>query len=242
MNQLGCGRYKNYAHGWHKRSEGPSGHWAMRQECAITIQRTGDDTDYDLDDRWEVGRIAGDNIHCAFHMGADGAIPDSRFSSAGCQTIAGTVKKGVRNSERGPWKKFIAPFQRNSGSQDSAEYVLFFAEEAQQMIRTRCAGKSVVLRIGSSGALVRQLQDVLSARLARRITVDGDFGPGTFQAVIDFQSEVFGNDADDGIVGPDTAEELGITLPEFDFADAISGGPGFKTGAVHPGSVAGDDR
>ncbi|MCP4318978.1 MAG: transglycosylase SLT domain-containing protein [Hyphomicrobiales bacterium] len=234
VNQMGCGRYKNYAHGWHKRSEGPSGHWALRQECAITIQRTGDDTDYDLDDRWEVGRIAGDNIHCAFHMGADGAIPDSRFSSAGCQTIAGTVKKGVRASERGPWKKFIAPFQRDTGVQDSTEYVLFLAEEAQQMIRTRCAGKSVILRMGSAGPLVRQLQEVLSAHLARSIKVDGDFGVGTFQAVIDFQTDVFGNDADDGIVGPDTAEELGFTLPAFEFADAISGGPGFKPGTEVP--------
>lgn len=234
VNQMGCGRYKNYARGWHKRSEGPSGHWALRQECAITIQRTGDDTDYDLEDRWEVGRIAGDNIHCAFHMGADGAIPDSRFSSAGCQTIAGTVKKGVPASERGPWKKFIAPFQRGTGVQDSTEYVLFLAEEAQQMIRTRCAGKSVILRMGSTGPLVRKLQEVLSARLARPITVDEDFGAETFQAVIDFQTDVFGNDADDGIVGPETAEELGIALPAFDFADAISGGPGFRAGTEIP--------
>ncbi|MEX3008650.1 peptidoglycan-binding protein [Hoeflea sp. TYP-13] len=239
VNQMGCGRYKNYAHGWHKRSEGQSGHWALRQECAITIQRTGDDTDYDLDDRWEVGRIAGDNIHCAFHMGADGAIPDSRFSSAGCQTIAGTVKKGVRGSERGPWRKFIAPFRRDSGMQDSAEYVLFLAEEAQQMIRTRCAGKTVILRMGSGGPLVRQLQEALSARLSRPIKVDGDFGTGTFQAVIDFQTGVFGANADDGIVGPDTAEELGLTLPAFDFSNAISGGPGFEAGSVVPSAPGG---
>ncbi len=227
VNQMGRGRYKNYATNWHKRAEGSNGHWALRQDCAITIQRTGDDEDFDLDDRWEVGRIAGDNIHCAFHMGADGQIPDSRFSSAGCQTIAGTVKKGVSGSERGPWKKFIAPFQRDTGTQSSTEYVLFLADEAQQMIKSRCAGKSIILRMGSAGPLVTRLQQALARRLSRSITIDGDFGPGTFQAVIDFQTEAFGANADDGIVGPDTAEELGFSLPQFDFDNAISGGPGY---------------
>ncbi|WP_419912106.1 peptidoglycan-binding protein [Hoeflea sp.] len=234
VNQMGCGRYKEYAAGWHKRSEGQNGHWALRQECAITIQRTADDTDFDLDDRWEVGRIAGDNIHCAFSMGIDGAIPDSKFSSAGCQTIAGTVKKGVRGSESGPWKKFIAPFQRAAGVQASTEYVLLMAEEAQQMIKTRYDGKTVILRMGSQGALVRQLQQRLGERLSRHVGVDGDFGPGTFKAVIEFQTEAFGPNADDGIIGPDTAEALGFKLPAFDFADAIAGGPGFEAGSLAP--------
>tara|TARA_R110002126_G_scaffold291784_1_gene458151 strand:- start:80627 stop:82612 length:1986 start_codon:yes stop_codon:yes gene_type:complete len=236
VNQMGRGRYKNYAANWHKRAEGPNGHWALRQDCAITIQRTGDDADFDLDDRWEVGRVAGDNIHCAFHMGADGNIPDARFSSAGCQTIAGTVKKGVAGSERGPWKKFIAPFQRDTGTQSNTEYVLFLAEEAQQMIKNRCAGKSVLLRMGSAGPLVVQLQQALAIRLSRQMVADGDFGPSTFQAVIDFQTEAFGDNADDGIVGPETAEALGLTLPIFDFDDAISGGSGFVENSNSPAS------
>ncbi len=226
VNQMGRGRYKNYKAHWHKRSEGSRGHWALVQECAITIQRSADDLDYDLDDRWEVGRIAGDNIHCAFHMGPQGRIPDARFSSAGCQTIAGTVRKGERGSERGPWRRFIEPFLNKLGNQKSTEYVLFDAKEVQQIIKTKYAGKTVILRMGSAGPLVKRLQLALNKQ-GDSLKVDGDFGPSTFLAVTDFQTSAFGPDADDGIVGPETAQELGFNLPEFDFKDAISGGRGY---------------
>lgn len=228
VNQMGRGRYKQYDAGWHKRSEGPGGHWALRQGCQITLQRTGDDSDFDLADRWEVGWKAGDNIHCAFHMGRDGDIPNARFSSAGCQTVAGTLTKGVQGSEAGPWADFIAPFVDKLGSQKSAEYVLFSAEEAQQMIRTRCAGKTVVLRYGSAGPLVEELQAALNAKAGARLVADGDFGPSTFRAVVDFQTLKFGEAADDGIVGPQVARALGIKLPDFDFDDAIAGGVGHQ--------------
>jgi hypothetical protein len=224
---MGRGRYKKYSADFHKRSEGKNGHWALLQECAITLQRTGDDIDFDLLDRWEVGKIAGDNIHCAFHMGVDGNIPNVKFSSAGCQTVAGTVKKGVANSAAGPFRKFMAPFTDSPGKQNHTEYVLFAAEEMQLMARTRYAGKSVILRMGSDGILVEALQLSLNKKLGLSLTVDGNFGPSTFQAVIDFQTKEFGIDADDGIVGQDTANKLGFTLPTFDFDNAISGGPGY---------------
>lgn len=228
-NQMGRGRYKRYDAGWHKRSEGENGHWALLQGSQITLQRTGDDADFDLKDRWEVGWKAGDNIHCAFHMGSGADVPNARFSSAGCQTVAGTVKKGVRGSEAGPWAKFIAPFLKDTlGSQKQAEYVLFAANEAQEMIRTECAGKTVVLRYGSQGPLVEALQSALNDKAEAGLKVDGDFGPGTFRALVDFQTVSFGDEADDGIVGPQVAAALGIDLPLFDFDDAIAGGPGHK--------------
>ena len=225
-NQMGRGRYERYDANWHKRSEGKNGHWALRQGCQITLQRTGDDADFDLKDRWEVGWAAGDNIHCAFHMGSGADVPNTRFSSAGCQTVAGTVKKGVRGSEAGPWAKFIDPFQDRLGAQKQTEYVLFSASEAQQMIRTECAGKTVILRYGSQGPLVEALQAALNTKVGAGLLVDGEFGPGTFRAVVDFQALNFGDEADDGIVGPHVAEALGIELPLFNFDDAISGGPG----------------
>ncbi len=225
INQLGRGRYKRYISGWHKRSEGRNGHWALLQDSAITLQRTGDDPDFDLVDRWESGKIAGDNIHCAFHMGPNANIPSSKYSSFGCQVIAGTVKKGVEGSEAGPWKKFVVPFQKDGGQQQT-EYVLFSASEVQQMIKTRCSGKTILLRFGSQGEYVRLLQTRLSEKLGRPIKVDGDFGPGTFEAVLEFQEAEFGPEYDDGIVGGETAQKLGIMLPFFDFDDAISGGNG----------------
>lgn len=233
-NQMGRGRYKRYDAGWHKRSEGPAGHWALRQGCQITLQRTGDDADYDLKDRWEVGWSAGDNIHCAFHMGDGADLANVKFSSAGCQTVAGTVKKGVPGSEAGPWARFIEPFRDRLGAQKQAEYVLFGAEEAQAMIRTGCAGKTVILRYGSSGPLVERLQAALNAKTGAGIGVDGDFGPATFTALVEFQTVNFGEEADDGIVGPQVAAALGFELPEFDFEDAVSGGPGHAGPTAEP--------
>ena len=42
--------------------------------------------------------------------------------------------------------------------------------------------------------------------------VDGDFGPRTIRAVIAFQKSRFGFNSEDGVVGPQTAEALGIDL------------------------------
>ncbi len=237
-NQMGRGRYKRYDVGWHKRSEGPAGHWALRQGCQITLQRSGDDSDYDLKDRWEVGWSAGDNIHCAFHMGEGADLANVKFSSAGCQTVAGTVKKGVPGSEAGPWATFIEPFRDRLGSQKQTEYVLFGALEAQDMIRTGCAGKTVILRYGSAGPLVEELQAALNAKTGAGIGIDGDFGPATFNALVGFQTLNFGEEADDGICGPQVAEALGLTLPAFDFADAAAGGPG-HAGPVRTAAPAG---
>jgi len=238
-NQMGRGRYSRYEAGWHKRSEGHRGHWALLQGCQITLQRTGDDADFDLGDRWEVGWKAGDNIHCAFHMGAGGDAPNARFSSAGCQTVAGTVKKGRAGSEAGPWAQFIAPFIDKPGSQKRAEYVLFAGDEAEEMIRTRCAGKTVLLRYGSQGPLVEELQKALNAKAGASMAIDGDFGPTTFRVIVDFQTRRFGEEADDGIVGPQVAAALGLELPAFDFDDAIAGGSGHNGPQRQPAAPMG---
>jgi peptidoglycan hydrolase-like protein with peptidoglycan-binding domain/uncharacterized small protein (DUF1192 family) len=233
VNQLGCGRYSKYVPGWHKASEGSRGHWALRQSCTITIQRTADDTDYDGVDRWFAAFDFGDNIHCAFGMGPDSDIPNSKFSSAGCQTVAGLVTKGVPDSERGPWKKFIAPFKQSlTNPVQSTEYVLFPGAEVQSMIVTREAGKRIVLRFGSKGPLVRLAQAALKAQ-GHDLKIDGDFGQSTFRAVRDFQLETLG--AVDGVIGPETAKDLGIELPEFDFQNAIDGGPGYTVSVSAPG-------
>lgn len=225
VNQIGRGRYRKYVPGWHKRSEGKNGHWALLQECPITIQRTADDNDFDLADRWESGRIAGDNIHCAFNMGPDAAIPSAKYSSLGCQVIAGTVKKGSQGTESGPWKKFIGNFPL--GSTSPVEYVLFDGLEVQQMIRNRCEGKSIVLRMGSVGPHVLTLKQKLSANNGLSLGSNDEFDVATFQAVIDFQSTTFGTNSDDGIVGTETAEKLGFSLPVFDYRDAVGGGKGY---------------
>jgi predicted chitinase len=239
VNQMGRGRHLNYAPEFHKRREGKGGHWAILQESDCTFQRTGDNATYDKSDKWGTGR-PGDNIHCAFHMGGPASIPRSIFSSAGCQVVAGTVKKGKRDSESGPWRKFIEPFK--PGGQKSAEYVLFSGDEVQQMMVNQYAGKTYVLRFGSQGPLVEELQKKLAAKTGMLIKADGKFGKNTFDAVIAFQQKTFGPNADDGIVGPDTAAKLGIALPLFDFEKAVKGEAGIASAPGQqdgPGGTAG---
>ncbi|NEX23079.1 hypothetical protein G3480_22735 [Thiorhodococcus mannitoliphagus] len=67
---------------------------------------------------------------------------------------------------------------------------------------------SQLIRTGSNGALVRDLQSVINLvqRPAPTLTVDGIFGPKTYAAVITFQ----GRSAlkADGLVGPLTSRAL----------------------------------
>jgi hypothetical protein len=217
VNQLSPGRYPRFEAGFHKRSQGRAGHWALLQGCPLAVQRTADDVDYDLADRWQIDTKMGNNIHCAFGMGPPSNLANSVYSSAGCQVIAGRVTKGVPGTAKGPWAKFIIPFQ--PGGQTAAEYVLFPDTEVERMIKDQFRGERIVLRMGSQGDAVKQLQRKLG------LQDDGGFAVGTMRALLEFQASKFGN-VGDGVVGPKTAEALGLELPFFDFNDAIAGGSG----------------
>lgn len=84
----------------------------------------------------------------------------------------------------------------------------------------RMIGGVSVLKIGSFGEEVKQLQEKLN-KLGYNLNVDGDFGPATNKAVTGFQS---GNGLDpDGVVGPATIEKLDemisrlTKVPEVDY-------------------------
>lgn len=70
--------------------------------------------------------------------------------------------------------------------------------------------KKYILKIGDKGSIVEFLQQHLEIR------VDGDFGPKTKAAVVNFQRE--NNLTPDGIVGPITWDCLGVSPEEF-YAD-----------------------
>jgi len=65
--------------------------------------------------------------------------------------------------------------------------------------------ENVVLRRGTKGAEVRQVQEALVA-LGYSTTIDGKFGPATAQAVKSFQAS--SGLTDDGVVGPATLSAL----------------------------------
>jgi hypothetical protein len=74
------------------------------------------------------------------------------------------------------------------------------------------------LRRDSSGDVVKQLQEGLTALGLEPGPADGDFGPVTEAAVVEFQQSK--GLATDGVVGVNTARELNAALAELPAADS----------------------
>jgi hypothetical protein len=203
-NCLMTGFYSDYRKGFHKGGS-PTGHEAFRQNAPHPIRRTADDLDFDKDDRIEFDNPQ-DNIHCGWF---DGMNADN-YASAGCQVIMGFPKcqKPSRGKNIGPWKIFHDNAYKLE--QNSFPYILFTGLEAFSLSAAD-SGKAK-LRYGSSGPLVEKLQTRLKEKKFYEGIVDGDFKDRTIKALIAFQKEVFGNDSADGVVGPVTAEQLGLKL------------------------------
>ena len=208
-NELLPGRYPGYTKGVH-RAGSPTAHRALRQTKAQGHRRTVDDVDFDADDRVEVANPY-DNFHAMWSMGPDHAY----FASAGCQGAVGYPRcpKRERRPAAGPWADLDAIVW--GSDQDVFTYHLLPARELLRIadLYVPRVGVTLRLRYGSQGEHV----DALQARLALfgRYTgeIDGDYGPKTLRAVLDFQEAEFGESADDGVVGPITAEAMGLDLP-----------------------------
>jgi hypothetical protein len=203
-NMLITGFYKDYRKGWHKAGK-PSGHEAFRQDNKLPVRRTADDMDYDYDDRLEYMRPY-DNMHAAWSMGVD----HDYFASAGCQVIVGYPKCQSRNSlpDTGPWKVFKD--NAYSINQQSFDYMLLHGRDALKVASNNGNKLSSRLRFGSTGNLVGKVQGKLKDLNYYEGIIDNDFGPRTLRALLEFQTDYFGDDADDGIVGPITASALGV--------------------------------
>ena len=65
-----------------------------------------------------------------------------------------------------------------------------------------------------TGDLVKKMQKALQTKSFYEGNIDGDFGERTLRAVMKFQTSSFGPNADDGIVGPQTAAVLKISWPD----------------------------
>ncbi|RFM26400.1 peptidoglycan-binding domain-containing protein [Deminuibacter soli] len=204
-NCLITGYYKDYRKGFHK-SGAPTGHEAFRQTEIQPIRRSGDDLDFDLDDRIEYDNPQ-DNIHCGWF---DGINADS-FSSAGCQVVMGFPKceRPGRDRNVGPWRVFHD--NAYGITQSSFPYILLTGTELFNIV-TGTPATRAKLRYGSSGPLVEKLQTVLKSKQFYEGEIDGDFGPRTMKAVITFQKNAFGNPGADGVVGAVTAEQLQLDL------------------------------
>jgi peptidoglycan hydrolase-like protein with peptidoglycan-binding domain len=219
-NMLMPGKYR-YERGIHKLGR-PSGHRAFRQAEFFPVWRNSDDMDFDLSDRPDLdGDLVWDNLHCAYHDNLD----TPGFSSAGCQVICGQPRSAARGNrpETGPWKRFIDNSYGAAGGQNRYTYLLFSGAEAAMVAGKPDSEIMQSVRFGSSGDLVKTVQTALVAKGYELGTADGGFGRNTIEAVMAFQRREFGPGQADGIVGVNTAEALGITLPRLSGAGAGAG-------------------
>lgn len=208
-NQMMTGYYKDYRKGKHKPG-GPTSHDAFRETSGRPIRRTADDYDYDNDDRVEFAN-PNDNMHAAWCQ----SVNSNSFASAGCQVIVGYPKCTKRGDQPalGPWKDY----QENAYNidQKSFPYILLNGRDAFRIAVLSSGRISGRLRFGSSGKPVEELQKLLGEKNFYEGKIDGDFGRRTITGLLEYQVSVFGEDEDDGIVGPNTASSLGLNLPEI---------------------------
>lgn len=207
-NQMMTGLYMDYRKGRH-RAGTPYGHDAFVQTEGRPVRRTSDDFDFEEDDRVEFSNPY-DNLHAAWSMG----VNDNDFGSAGCQVVCGYPLCEARGQkgEAGPWKVFRQNAYRLA--QDSFPYVLLTGRDAQRIVQAAPGSQAVRLRYGSKGPVVTQGQQALKEAGFYEGQLDGDFGKRTEVAVLNYQTATFGPRSDDGIVGPITAEALGLNLPK----------------------------
>jgi hypothetical protein len=172
------------------------------------VQRTSDDVDFDNDDRVEYEN-PNDNIHAGWCMGINFQIRKCRLSGLvgypQCQNAVAACN----------WR--MESIQKNAYdlTQKSFGYILLDGREVHRIASAVNSKVSARLRFGSQGDLVKKLQKVLQTKSFYEGNIDGDFGERTLRAVLNFQTSFFGPNADDGIVGPQTAAVIKLSWPEL---------------------------
>ncbi len=200
-NQLFPGYYK-FITGNHSLGN-PTEHRAFRQHGRRIYRRTADDAIYEHTDRVETG-VPWDNLHAAFGDSLTGT-----YSSAGCQVVLG-YPKCKKFSDKAPWPEFRD--RAYDTNQKVFRYLLLDAAiaaeisedlDAQQFLRLHCGSHESGLPPGM-GEIIRDVQSKLGVK------PDGDFGATSALETLKLQQKEFGPSQADGVVGPQTAEVLGI--------------------------------
>lgn len=178
---------------------------AFRQHGEFALQRTRDDLDYDVEDEIIVD-VVGDNLHAAF-VESSKAPTQKGIGSNGCQVVIGFARrKGGTGEDRGIW-----PHYRDLAYASGQQRFPYFLLDSADAQRAALAAEGTIplrLRYGSSGPPVKQLQACLK-RLGLLVDEEkGLFAKHTLLAVVGFQKDQ-GLMAD-GVVGPNTAQALGI--------------------------------
>lgn len=198
--------YKDFRKGIHKAASLTASE-AFVQTQARGFRRTTDNLTYDTDDRVEFDN-PGDNLHAAWCGGLN-----QDYSSAGCQVVIGYPKckqRGEASINTGAWSIFHDNAYRIA--QTSFPYVLLTGFEAMAVASKANQKLPSKLRFGSSGEMVKSLQQALKQKGFYEGNIDSDFNLRTLKALLGFQKQNFGNGGADGVCGVNTAAALTMPL------------------------------
>jgi hypothetical protein len=190
------GQYKAWQVGIHYGG-GSDPHEALVQVAPITVFR-----DFNKDYQRAGDQIETGNFDINQHWGFDLPYNDVYYASAGC--LVGRTRDGHR--------EFMSLIKKDRRYQQNKNYLFYTTAISGQELIEQTAGSSGSLQLlkeGSSGPIVKQLQQRLKDKGFNPGTLDGVFGLGTKSAVRAFQ-KVNGLEAD-GIVGQQTWKALGMT-------------------------------
>ncbi|HAJ60428.1 MAG TPA: peptidoglycan-binding protein [Cyanobacteria bacterium UBA8543] len=189
------GQYKSWQVGVHYGS-GSDPHEALVQAASITVyrdanqdsQRPGDKTDTGL---FDINQ----------HWGFDLPYNNVYYASAGC--LVGRTRTGHR--------EFMSLIKKDRRYQINRNYLYYTAVISGSDLIQQTGGSSSPLQLlkeGSSGPVVKQLQQRLQEKGFNPGSIDGVFGLGTKAAVRAFQKA---NGLEpDGMVGQQTWKALGM--------------------------------
>ena len=187
------GQYKAWRVGIHYGG-GAEPHEALVQDGPITLHRDFNQDYQRLGDKTETGLF---DINQ--HWGFDLPYNDIYYASAGC--LVGRLREGHR--------EFMRLIKQDRRYQLNKDYLFYTTVIYGQDLMSGSSGSVQLLKEGSSGPLVKQLQQRLKDKGFNPGNLDGVFGLGTKAALRAFQKA---NDLEaDGIVGQKTWKALGLS-------------------------------
>jgi lysozyme family protein len=219
-NRLIPGKFL-YEKGMHKPNR-DGGHRAFRQAAFFPVQRSANDLSYDAQDPIDLGTGPGhfvwDNLHSAYSEDPGG------YASAGCQVVRGLPMSRDRRMapETGPWQKFIETAYEQFAEQQLFTYLLFTADELGVVANADVSLTRQVVKFGSSGPLVKKVQEALLSAGFAPGPIDSAFGRSSLKALVDFQIAKFGAGGADGVCGANSFAALGLKQQLLLGADPIA--------------------
>jgi hypothetical protein len=190
------GQYKAWRVGIHYGG-GSDPHEALVQDVSITVHRDFNKDYQRVGDKTETG-----SFDINQHWGFDLPYNDVYYASAGC--LVGRTRDGHR--------EFMSLVKNDRRYQLNYNYLFYTTVISGQELIEQTGGSSGSLQLlqeGSSGPLVKQLQQRLKDKGLNPGNLDGVFGLGTKAAVRAFQ-KANGLEAD-GVVGQQTWKTLGMS-------------------------------